>query len=72
MAKPSLEISFCHRDIFFHSGAMIFFQDKGSVSARSAGLKAEIEYEIFNRTQKIDSDFDREVRKMLEGMKGNE
>ncbi len=46
--------------------------NKGSVSARSARLKAENEYEIFNRTQKIDSDFDREVRKMLEGMKTNE
>lgn len=35
-------------------------------------LNVENEYEIFNRTQKIDFDFDREVRKMLEGMKGNE
>lgn len=28
--------------------------------------KAETEYDAFNKTQKIVSDFDREVRKMLE------
>ena len=47
-------------------------QNKGSVSARSARLKAGSEYEIFIRTQKVDSDFDRKVRKMLEGMNKNE
>ena len=58
-------------DAFLSFRRYDILQNKGSVSARSARLKAESEYEIFNRTQKIDSDFDREVRKMLEGMKEN-
>ena len=33
--------------------------DKGKVSALQAKSKAEDEYDIFNKTQKIDSDFDR-------------
>ena len=41
--------------------------DKGSVPASKAKEKAEQEYDIFNRTQKIDSDFDKQVRKMLDG-----
>lgn len=39
--------------------------NKGHVSKALADQKAEQEYEIFNKTQKIDSDFDKEVRKML-------
>ena len=39
--------------------------DKGKVSAAEAKEKAEAEYDIFNRTQRIDSDFDREVRDLL-------
>lgn len=38
--------------------------DKGSVSHAAAKKKAEEEYDIFNRTQKITSDFDREIQKM--------
>ena len=34
--------------------------------------KAEVEYDEFNRTQKIISDFDRAVEKMLEGGENNE
>ena len=45
--------------------------DKGKVSAKKAKEKAEAEYDIFNKTQKITSDFDREVQKMIEGNKGN-
>lgn len=41
-------------------------QDKGRVSAAQAKEKAEKEYEIFNRTQRIDSDFDKEVKILLE------
>lgn len=37
--------------------------DKGRIS--SAQAKAESEYDIFNRTQRIDSDFDKEVNNML-------
>ncbi len=40
--------------------------DKGRVSKATADAKAEKEYDIFNRTQRIDSDFDREVKKMME------
>ncbi|HIR38700.1 MAG TPA: virulence RhuM family protein [Candidatus Limisoma gallistercoris] len=39
--------------------------DKGSISSVQAKVKAESEYDIFNRTQRIDSDFDKEVRNML-------
>ena len=41
-------------------------KDKGRVSRQMAINKAETEYDAFNKTQKIVSDFDREVRKMLE------
>ena len=40
--------------------------DKSKISAAQAKKKAEEEYDIFNKTQRIDSDFDREVRGMLE------
>ena len=43
--------------------------DKGRISKAMADEKADAEYEIFNKTQKIDSDFDKEVRKMLENNK---
>ena len=39
--------------------------DKGRISAAQAKAKAESEYDIFNRTQRIDSDFDKEVNNML-------
>lgn len=39
--------------------------DKGRISREQAVTKAETEYAVFNRTQQITSDFDREVRKML-------
>lgn len=39
--------------------------DKGKISAAQAKLKAEEEYDIFNKTQRIDSDFDKEVRGLL-------
>ena len=39
--------------------------NKGHISASQAKEKAEGEYDIFNRAQKIDSDFDKEVRKMI-------
>lgn len=40
--------------------------NRGSISAAEAKAKAEGEYDIFNRTQQIDSDFDKEIRGMLE------
>ncbi|MCC8130161.1 MAG: virulence RhuM family protein [Ruminococcus sp.] len=41
-------------------------KDKGRISAKEAKAKAEAEYLEFNKTQKITSDFDKEVKKMLE------
>jgi len=41
-------------------------KDKGSVSHADAKRKAAAEYDIFNKTQKITSDFDKEVKKMLD------
>lgn len=38
--------------------------NKGAVSAWQAKTKAESEYDIFNKTQRIDSDFDKEIRKL--------
>ena len=40
--------------------------DKGHISAAQAKAKAEQEYELFNRTQIIDSDFDKQIRKLIE------
>ena len=40
--------------------------DKGKISAAQAKKKAEDEYDIFNKTQRIDSDFDKEVRGLLD------
>ena len=40
--------------------------DKGKVSRQQATGKAEAEYDEFNKTQKIVSDFDKEVKKLLE------
>jgi hypothetical protein len=39
--------------------------DKGKISKAEADAKAEAEYDIFNKTQKIVSDFDKEIRKLL-------
>lgn len=39
--------------------------DKGRVSAVKAKAKAEEEYDIFNKTQNINSDFDKEIKSML-------
>ena len=43
-------------------------KDKGSITRKEAEEKAEIEYNKFNKTQKIESDFDR----LLEETKGME
>lgn len=43
--------------------------DRGKISREMANDKAEQEYEVFNKTQVIESDFDREVKKILTGGK---
>ena len=40
--------------------------DKGRISAAQAKAKAESEYDIFNKTQRIDSDFDKQIKGMLD------
>lgn len=40
--------------------------DNGKISAKNAREKAEVEYDVFNRTQKITSDFDKSVQKLSE------
>lgn len=40
--------------------------DKGKISAAQAKKKAEEEYDIFNKTQRINSDFDKEIRGLLD------
>lgn len=41
-------------------------EGKGKISAKVAKEKAEAEYNIFNKHQKINSDFDKEIKKMLD------
>ena len=40
--------------------------DKGHISALQAKAKAEREYDIYNKTQRINSDFDKQVKGMLD------
>ena len=44
--------------------------DKGRISHRMAVEKAAQEYDVFNRTQRITSDFDRAVAQLTSGQKG--
>lgn len=39
---------------------------KGHISKKVASAKAEEEYDVFNKTQRINSDFDREIKKLIE------
>ena len=40
-------------------------QGSGRISRKAAEEKAIAEYEVFNKTQRIESDFDKEVKKMI-------
>ena len=42
-------------------------EGKGKISKKDADKKAAAEYDKFNKTQKITSDFDREVKRLLQG-----
>lgn len=44
-------------------------EDKGKISHKAAEQKAFTEYDKFNKTQEIESDFDKEVKKLLEKKK---
>jgi hypothetical protein len=41
-------------------------ENKGTISKSQAEQKAKNEYDIFNKTQKINSDFEKEIRKLKE------
>ena len=43
--------------------------DKGKISREEADRKAEEEYKLFNPTQRIDSDFDKEIRGLFDNPK---
>lgn len=47
-------------------------RDKGKISGRTAKEKASAEYEEFSKTQKITSDFDKAVNRMLKAGEQNE
>ncbi len=53
-------------DAFLSFRKYQILKDKGSISSAQARKKAELEYDVFNRTQKIDSDFDKEVRRLMQ------
>ena len=44
-------------------------EGKGSISKKQADEKASQEYEKFNRTQKIVSDFDKQIKQLMAGDK---
>ena len=44
---------------------------KGKISNKQAKEKAESEYDIFNKSQYINSDFDKETKKLLENKYGD-
>ena len=44
-------------------------KNKGKVSKKQAIEKAEKEYDIFNKTQKIESDFDKQIENLKKGKK---
>ena len=43
--------------------------DNGKITKQQADTKAEAEYEVFNKTQNIVSDFDKQIKKMIENNK---
>lgn len=51
---------------FFAFRRYDILRDKGKISGKMAKEKATAEYEEFNKTQKITSDFDKAVKQMLE------
>ena len=52
-------------DAFLQFNRYDILPDKGKISMKTASDKAEAEYDIFNKNQKIESDFDKEIKKLL-------
>ena len=44
-------------------------KDRGRISAKAAKEKAGLQYDIFNKTQLIESDFDKTVKAITDKMK---
>ena len=49
---------------FLHFRKFQILHDKGKISKAQADYKASEEYDEFNKTQKIISDFDKEIKKL--------
>lgn len=45
---------------------MALLPDKGKINREEADQKAEEENKLFNSTQRIDSDFDKEIRSLFD------
>ena len=56
-------------DRFLSFNEYDILEGKGSISKKQADEKASQEYEIFNRTQKIVSDFDKQIKRLMAGDK---
>lgn len=59
-------------DAFLNFRRYQILQGKGSISSEQAEVKAHTEYQLFNPTQRIDSDFDKELRKLNRKRKNND
>lgn len=59
-------------DAFLSFRKYQILKDKGSISSMQAKRKAELEYDVFNKTQKIDSDFDKEVRRLMQSQQSHQ
>ena len=59
-------------DAFLNFRRYQILQGKGNISSEQAKVKAHTEYQLFNPTQRIDSDFDKELRKLNRKRKNND
>lgn len=59
-------------DAFLNFRRYKILQGKGAISSEQAKEKAYAEYQLFNPTQRIDSDFDKELRKRSRKRKNRE
>ncbi len=58
-------------DAFLQFNRYEILPDKGKISRNEAVNKAESEYDIFNKTQRIESDFDREIKRISDKISTN-
>lgn len=58
-------------DAFLQFNRYEILPDKGKISRNEAVNKAESEYDIFNKTQRIESDFDREIKRISDKISNN-